>query len=150
MFIYNVALFKWPPANSFETPTDDFVAYWQTLCLGGIHWSKAVGPKMVAAGRGSMLFSGATASVRANANFGAFASAKHALRAFVHSLAREVQPKGVHVAHVLLDGVIGGGARDGAGKIDPDECAQVYLDLHNQKRSTWTLELDTRPMTEEF
>ena len=61
---------------------------------------------MVAAGHGSMLFSGATASTRANANFGAFASAKFALRAFTHSLAREVQSKGVHVAHVILDGMV--------------------------------------------
>jgi NAD(P)-dependent dehydrogenase (short-subunit alcohol dehydrogenase family) len=106
-----------------------------------------------------MLYTGATASVRGGAGFSAFAGAKHALRALAQSLARELGPKGVHVAHVVIDGAIDGAfirglMPDAAEKREreeilvPDAIAKNYVWLHRQERSAWTFEMDLRPWTE--
>ncbi|KAK4038102.1 hypothetical protein C8A01DRAFT_48224 [Parachaetomium inaequale] len=106
----------------------------------------------------SLLITGATASVRGSARFGAFAAGKFAVRALGQSLAREFGPRGVHVAHVVVDGVIdiprmsgfdvNGGVED--GKISPDAIAESYWHLHTQHRSSFTQELDLRPYVEKF
>ena len=112
-------------------------------------------------GRGSLLFTGATASLRGGAKFAAFASSKAALRSLAQSLAREFGPQGVHVAHVVIDGGIDGerlrtaapqrAVDAGAdGLLDPDAIAETYWQLHGQHRSAWTLELDLRPFGERF
>ena len=116
---------------------------------------------MAPRGRGSILFTGATASVRGAAGYSAFASAKHGLRALAQSLAREVGPKGVHVAHVVIDGMVDGVfarsiAPDAAERLareeilDPKEIARNYVWLHWQGRSAWTFELDLRPWVEKW
>jgi short-subunit dehydrogenase len=116
---------------------------------------------MTPRGRGTILFTGATSSLRGSAGFAAFAGAKHALRALAQSMARELGPKGIHVAHVVIDGAIDTQfiaenfperyamkAQDGI--LDPDAIAENYWMLHQQPRSAWTHELDLRPWMEKF
>jgi NAD(P)-dependent dehydrogenase (short-subunit alcohol dehydrogenase family) len=114
---------------------------------------------MIERGRGAILFTGATASVRGGSGFSAFAGAKHALRALAQSLARELGPKGVHVAHVVIDGAIDGAfirsimpdaaeRREREQILVPDEIAKNYVWLYRQKRSAWTFEMDLRPWSE--
>jgi short-subunit dehydrogenase len=116
---------------------------------------------MLPRGRGTILFTGATASLRGGAGFSAFAGAKHALRALAQSLARELGPQGIHVAHVVIDGAIDTAfiaqnfperyaLKDRAGILDPDHIADNYWHLHQQPRSAWTHELDLRPWMETF
>jgi NAD(P)-dependent dehydrogenase (short-subunit alcohol dehydrogenase family) len=110
-------------------------------------------------GRGTIIFTGATASLRGRAHFSAFAGAKHALRALAQSMARELGPEGLHVAHVVIDGVIDGtfarsNITDIAERvtrdeiIDPAEIARTYVWLHGQARCAWTHEMDLRPWQE--
>ncbi|MEN8181513.1 MAG: SDR family oxidoreductase, partial [Myxococcota bacterium] len=110
---------------------------------------------------GSIFFTGATASVRARPPFTAFASAKAALRAVAHGMAREFGPQGIHVAHVVIDGGIDGEQlnnrfpqfkeqRGEDGMLDPDAIADAFWALHVQHRTAWTLELDLRPYKEVF
>jgi NAD(P)-dependent dehydrogenase (short-subunit alcohol dehydrogenase family) len=112
-------------------------------------------------GRGSLVFTGATASLRGGAKFAAFASAKAGLRSLAQSLAREFGPQGIHVAHVVIDGGIDGERLRSAapqraldagadGLLDPDAIAEAYWQLHTQHRSAWTHELDLRPFKETF
>jgi len=107
---------------------------------------------MVTRGSGTILFTGATASLRGGANFANLASPKFALRAVAQSMARELGPRGIHVAHIIIDGQIG--AEDTTSSPDsrlrPEAIAQVYLDLHRQQRSAWTQEMDLRPWVERF
>jgi len=112
-------------------------------------------------GLGSLVFTGATASLRGGAKFAAFASSKAALRSLAQSVARDFGPQGVHVAHVVIDGGIDGERLRSAapqraadagvdGLLDPDAIAETYWQLHTQHRSAWTLELDLRPFNERF
>lgn len=144
-----------------ETAPAEFEAVWRTGFLGAVHAARAVLPAMVERGNGTIVLAGATASVRAGARFAAFASAKFALRALAKSLAREFGPAGIHVAHLVLDGLIDepqtdgrfGTAEDGPsgnGRMDPDAIAAACLALARQPRSAWTQELDLRPSTEKF
>ena len=116
---------------------------------------------MLPRGRGTVLFTGATASLRGSAGFCAFAGAKHALRSLAQSMARELGPQGIHVAHVIVDGAIDTRfvaenfpqryqlkAQDGI--LSPDAIAETYWQLHLQHRSAWTHELDLRPWMEQF
>jgi NAD(P)-dependent dehydrogenase (short-subunit alcohol dehydrogenase family) len=111
---------------------------------------------MVRAGGGAFLVSGATASLRGSANFSAFASAKFALRGLAQSLAREFQPAGVHVCHIILDGIIDTASSRARHSLDPnkmmrpEDIADAYWQLAHQPRSTWTHELDLRPASESF
>jgi NAD(P)-dependent dehydrogenase (short-subunit alcohol dehydrogenase family) len=118
-------------------------------------------PKLLAGAGGSLLFTGATASLRGRGPFVAFAAAKAGLRSLAQSIAREYGPKGIHVAHVVIDGGIDGerlrtavpefSERAGAdGLLDPDAIAETYWQLHQQHRSAWTHELDLRPYKEAF
>jgi NAD(P)-dependent dehydrogenase (short-subunit alcohol dehydrogenase family) len=144
VLIYNAAGFH---SGSFEElRSGAFEAAWRTTCLGAMIAAREILPGMAARGEGAAIFTGATASLRGSAQFAAFASAKFALRGLVQSLAREYWPKNVHVAHTILDGLIGGGA----GALQPDAVAASYLDLINQPKSAWTQELDLGPSLEKF
>ncbi|KAL7412651.1 hypothetical protein BDY24DRAFT_416029 [Mrakia frigida] len=99
------------------------------------------------AARGSLIFTGATASRKGSSKFGAFAVGKFGLSALAQSLAREFGPEGIHVAHVVLDGVLG---KDSESRINPDSIASSFVYLHNQDRTAFTFELDLRPASERF
>jgi short-subunit dehydrogenase len=139
-----------------QTSPDEIAAVWSATCLGAMNTARAVVPAMIARGEGHIIFSGATASIRGGANFAAFAAAKFALRGFAQSLAREHGSNGVHVAHVILDGLIDEPqttARFGEGRshrMSADSVAAAYLALVRQDRSAWTHELDLRPSLERF
>jgi NAD(P)-dependent dehydrogenase (short-subunit alcohol dehydrogenase family) len=137
-----------------ETTVEQFEQSWRVTALGGFICAKETARDMVASDGGAMIFTGATSSVRGGGWLG-FSSAKFALRGLVQSLARELWPQGVHVAHVVVDGLIG--TPQDSTKIapsepvlDPDRVADAYWHLVNQARSAWTLELDLRPHTEQF
>ena len=121
---------------------------WRVGCLGGFHVGQAAAKAMIVSGHGTILFTGATASLRGSANFAPFAIAKFGLRALAQSMARELGPKGIHVAHVVIDGQIG--ATDGDSKLNPADIAEAYWSLHRQPRSAWTLEADLRTWVEKF
>ena len=123
-------------------------AAWRVGCLGGFLVGQAAAKAMVPAGRGTILFTGATASVRGSANFAPFAIAKFGLRALTQSMARELGPKGIHVAHAVIDGQIG--VAEGDTKMKPADIAEAYWSLYRQPRSAWTLEADLRTWVEKF
>ena len=138
-----------------------FEEAWRVGCLGGFLVGRETARRMVPAGGGTLLFTGATASLRARPPFTAFAAAKAGLRALAHGLAREFAPQGLHVAHVIVDGMIEGdqllsrfpAAKERAGEdgmLQPDAIADAYFALYAQHRSAWTLELDLRPYKESF
>ena len=145
--------------NIRETTTRVYSKVWEMAALAGFLTGREAARVMVPRGRGTVLFTGATASVRGREGFSAFAGAKHALRALAQSMARELGPQGIHVAHIICDGSIDGvftrermpdaDQRLARGEIlDPDEIARNYVWLHNQGRSAWTFEIDLRPWTE--
>jgi len=113
---------------------------------GGFLVAQAAVKRMLPRGRGSLFFTGASASVKGYAESAPFAMGKFALRGLAQSLARELGPKGLHVAHFVIDGGIG----RGEGKLDPDAIARTYLDVHRQDRSAWSFEVDLRPSVEKF
>jgi NAD(P)-dependent dehydrogenase (short-subunit alcohol dehydrogenase family) len=132
---------------------------WEMGGLAGFLVGREAARRMLARERGTILFTGATASLRGGAGFAAFAGAKHALRALAQSLARELGPRGIHVAHVVVDGPIDTAfvreqfpelvaERPGDGILGPDDMAESYWMLHRQGRSAWTFELDLRPWVE--
>jgi len=142
-----------------ETTTRVFTKVWQMACLGGFLTGRAAAQYMLTRGRGTVIFTGATASLRGSNGFAAFASAKHGLRAVAQSMARELGPQGIHVAHVVIDGPIDTAfirenfpdmvaARPADGLLSPDDIAETYWALHCQKRSAWTHEADLRPWLE--
>jgi NAD(P)-dependent dehydrogenase (short-subunit alcohol dehydrogenase family) len=142
-----------------ETTTRVYSKVWEMAALAGFLASREAARGMIERGRGAILFTGATASVRGGSGFSAFAGAKHALRALAQSLARELGPEGVHVAHVVIDGAIDGAfirsimpdaaeRREREQILVPDEIAKNYVWLYRQKRSAWTFEMDLRPWSE--
>lgn len=144
-----------------ELTAEQFQAFWNVGCLGGFHVAKRALPLLEAQGSGSLFFTGASASLRGRPNFAQFSVAKAGLRMLAQSLAREYGPKGVHVAHFIIDGVIDGdivrqnfGAyidRLGEdGTLKPEAVADTYLATHQQVRSAWTHELDLRPFKENW
>ena len=152
--VYNAAHLVVAPFE--ELALSDFEAAWRVCIAGAVGCAQAVLPAMRARGHGTLIFSGATASVRGAARFAAFAAAKFALRGLAQSLAREYQPQGIHVVHVVLDGLLLGssshqrfGAEDG-NSIDPSDVAKTYRWLAEQAPSAWTHELDLRPQRECF
>ena len=129
---------------------------WEACVLTAFNCASQALKQMQAREQGTLIFTGATAALRGGKNFAAFASAKFALRGLCQSLAREYGPRGVHVVHTILDGLIWSPqtiARfdpEEAGCLQPDAIAGIYLDLVNQPSSTWTQELDIRPSVEVF
>ncbi|MBL8333687.1 MAG: SDR family NAD(P)-dependent oxidoreductase, partial [Rubrivivax sp.] len=132
---------------------------WEMGAFAGFLVGREAARVMLPRGRGSILFTGATASLRGGNGFAAFAGAKHALRALAQSMARELGPQGIHVAHVVIDGAIDTPwikanfperyqLKDRDGILDPDAIAEAYWQLHRQPRSAWTFELDLRPWME--
>jgi NAD(P)-dependent dehydrogenase (short-subunit alcohol dehydrogenase family) len=139
----------------------DFEQLWREHCLGGFLVGRETARRMVPRGAGSIFFTGASGSLRGRAGFAAFAAAKAGLRAMAQSMARELGPKGIHVAHVVVDGGIGGARllgrmpklqeeRGPDGLLSYEAIADTYWQLHTQHRSAWTLELDLRPWAESF
>ena len=138
-----------------------FTKVWEMACFAGFLAGREAAKVMVPRGRGTILFTGATASMRGRENFSAFASAKAGLRAVAQSMARELGKKNIHVAHVVCDGSIDGVfSRENIPDLDqrlaedrvlkPDDIALNYLSLHHQKRSAWTHEMDLRPWSENW
>ncbi|MDQ7018451.1 MAG: SDR family NAD(P)-dependent oxidoreductase [Robiginitomaculum sp.] len=152
--VYNVAKFHAAPFAQIRA--EDFEACWRAGAYGALLFAKAALPLILAAGGGSMIFTGATASVRGGNGFAAFAAAKFAMRGLVQSLAREYGPQGVHVVHTLIDGKIARSASSVKAKlgeedaIDPDDLARLYVNLAHQPPSSWTQELDVRPASEKY
>lgn len=153
------------PIPSLEISEAQFETMWRQNALGGFLVGREAVRRMLPKASGTILFAGATASLRARPPFLAFASAKAALRAVAQGLAREFGPQGIHVAHVVIDGVIDGviggeyaqsrfpdfvAAKGKDGLLAPDEIADAYWALHRQPRSAWTHELDLRPFREPF
>jgi NAD(P)-dependent dehydrogenase (short-subunit alcohol dehydrogenase family) len=147
--------------NLADMQADTFEETWRTTCFGGFLVGREAARRMLPAGAGTLIFTGATASLRARPPFAAFASAKAALRALSFGLARELGPQGLHVAHAIIDGVIAGDqvmtrfpeARERLGEdgmLDIDAIADAYWSLHRQERTAWTAELDLRPYKEQF
>ena len=133
----------------------EFEDLWRLTCYSALLCSRQVLPVMLAQGEGAVIFTGATASVRGNKEFSAFASAKFALRGLAQALAREYAPKGIHIVHSVIDGVMWPHRAEEFGMprkacVDAGNVAEMYLQLIEQKRSAWTHELDIRPYTEAF
>lgn len=139
-----------------QTSVAEFDHVWQVTCRGAMVVASLVLPNMIAARGGSIILTGATAGLRGNARFAAFASAKFALRGLAQSLAREYGPSGIHVSHAVLDGLVDEPQTDRrfgpvqSKRMNPDAIAKMYLDLVGQDASCWTHELDLRPFEERF
>ncbi|HXW19565.1 MAG TPA: SDR family NAD(P)-dependent oxidoreductase [Roseiarcus sp.] len=144
-----------------ETTTRVYSKVWEMAALAGFLAGREAARVMSPRGRGTILFTGATASLRGGDGFAGFSGAKHALRALAQSMARELAPKGIHVAHIVIDGAIDGAfirsimpdaaerlARDEI--LRPDEIAKNYVWLHKQQKSAWTHEMDLRPWAEKW
>ena len=159
-----VAIFN-PGANFrapiTETPADMFEKIWRLSCYAGFLFGREAARRMLARGKGTILFTGATASLRGAAHFAAFAAAKGGLRQVAQSMARELGPKNIHVAHVVIDGMIDNRrtrermaervndlAAD--GMLATDAIAEVFWQIHSQPRSAWSFETDLRPWAEKF
>lgn len=144
-----------------DTTSRVFTKVWEMACFAGFLAGREAARVMLPRGRGSILFTGATASMRGREGFSAFAAAKAGLRVLAQSAARELGPKGLHVAHVVVDGAIDGVfTRSNRTNVEdllaenrilkPEEIAANYVWLHRQPRSAWTHELDLRPWTESW
>lgn len=139
-----------------DTALGDYQRTWASMVQSLVVLGQSVLEPMVRGGGGALIVSGATASLRGGARFSAFASAKFALRGLTQSLAREYQSAGIHVAHVILDGIIDTPrsrdlhSLDPSKMMDPADIAEAYWNLAHQPPSTWTHELDLRPATEGF
>lgn len=131
-----------------ELSVNDMEHAWRSNCLGGFLVGRAAAQAMLRQGSGTIIFTGATAAMRGGANFAAFAMGKFGLRALAQSMARELGPKGIHVAHTIIDGGIGENAEE--TKLAPSAIAEAYWHLHGQAKSAWTQELDLRPWAEKF
>lgn len=144
-----------------ETTERVYRKVWEMAALAGFLTGREAARVMLPRGRGSIIFTGATASLRGRANFSAFASAKFALRALAQSMARELGPKGIHVAHPIIDGAIDTAfirdtfpelykLKEQDGILDPDHIAETYWQIHCQPRDCWVHEMDLRPWSETF
>lgn len=142
-----------------ETTARVYLKVWEMAAFAGFLLGREAAKVMVPRGQGTILFTGATASVRGSSGFSAFAGGKHALRALSQSMARELGPLGIHVAHVIVDGAIDTkfiqdmfperyAKKDQDGILNPDHIAENYWLIHRQPRDAWTFEMDLRPWNE--
>jgi NAD(P)-dependent dehydrogenase (short-subunit alcohol dehydrogenase family) len=142
-----------------ETTARVYQKVWEMACFAGFLTGREAARKMAPRQRGTIVFTGASASLRGRSGFAAFSSAKHGLRALAQSMAKELGPEGIHVAHVVIDGAIDtpwirenfperAALKPQAGILEPDAIAEMYWMLHSQPRSAWTHELDLRPWME--
>ena len=159
LVVYNVGNNRF---SSLIDMTDEFFEdLWRVCCFGGFLTGREAARRMLPNGGGTLIFTGATASLRARPPFTAFASAKAGLRAVAQGMAREFGSQGLHVGHIVIDGVIDGDQVNSRfpqikqnlgeeGMLNPDDIAEAFWMLHRQPRSAWTLELDLRPDRESF
>jgi NAD(P)-dependent dehydrogenase (short-subunit alcohol dehydrogenase family) len=144
-----------------ETTARVYLKVWEMCALGGFLMGREVAKRMLERKKGTILFTGATASLRGASGFSAFSGGKHALKALAESMARELAPKGIHVAHIVIDGAIDTkfisemfpdiyALKNQEGILNPEHIAENYLMLHKQPRSAWTFEMDLRPWTEKW
>jgi len=149
------------PSPLLETDAETFMALWKQNCLGAFLFGKEAVNAMKGKQKGTLFFTGATASLRAKPPFTAFAAAKAGLRALAQGMAREFSPQGIHVVHTVIDGVIDGErarsqfpdyvkAKGKDGLLQLDAIAETYWSIHKQHPSAWTHELDLRPFKEPF
>ncbi|MEO1172107.1 MAG: SDR family NAD(P)-dependent oxidoreductase [Myxococcota bacterium] len=159
VLVYNSAVMT--RGSILELTAEQVRQNWEVSALGGFLCGREAARRMVDRGRGTILFTGATASLKGSSGFGAFASGKFALRALAQSMARELGPKGIHVAHLVVDGIINVprvhaqmpelAAQVGEdGMLDPNAIADAYWTVHAQPRNAWTHELDVRPFKERW
>jgi len=138
-----------------------YTKMWEMACLAGFLTGREVAKRMLPRGKGTIIFTGATASLRGSAGFAGFSGAKMALRALAQSMARELGPQGIHVAHPIIDGAIDTefirttfperyALKEVDGIVNPEHIANMYFMLHQQPRDAWTHELDLRPYMEKF
>ncbi len=144
-----------------ETTSRVYYKVWEMCCFGGFLLGREAAKHMLPRGRGTILFTGATASIRGGDGYAAFAGGKAALRALAQAMARELGPKGIHIAHIVIDGAIDTAwiaerfpdrhkLKEQDGILNPDDIAENYWQLHRQPRTAWTHELDIRPWIESF
>ena len=149
------------PSPILETESETFALLWQQNCLGAFLFAKEAIACMRRNQKGTLFFTGATASLRAKPPFTAFASAKAGLRALAQGLAREFSPEGIHVVHSIIDGVINGEraeqqfseyfkSKGKEGLLELEAIAETYWSIHCQHPSAWTHEFDLRPFKEPF
>ena len=147
------------PMTLVETSARKFRKIWEMACYGGFLVGREAARRMTERRNGTIIFTGATASTRGAAGFGAFASAKHGLKALAQSMARELGPQRVHVAHVVIDAAVDTAwiqemlpnypaLMDQDGIVLPQDLAETYLMLHRQPANAWTFEIDVRPWVE--
>lgn len=155
VFVYNAGAFKM--AGILELTAEQFEQNWKVNCFGAFLAVQQVLPAMVEQNRGTILLTGATAAVRGSAKFAALAVGKFGLRALAQSLAREFASQGIHVAHIIIDGMINtprvramASERQEHTLVSPEAIAQTYWQLYQQDATAWTLELDLRPAVEKF
>jgi NAD(P)-dependent dehydrogenase (short-subunit alcohol dehydrogenase family) len=149
------------PIDFLDLTPDQFEEFWRVGCFAGFLAGQAAARRLLPGGQGTILFTGASASLRGRPKFAHFAAAKAGLRMISQAMAREYGPKGLHVAHILIDGGINGerlktlwpdaaSQRGDGGLLEIDAIAEAYWQLHQQHRSAWTQELDLRPFKEPF
>ncbi|QBQ98588.1 SDR family oxidoreductase [Paraburkholderia pallida] len=142
-----------------ETTARVYFKVWEMACFGGFLMGREVAKAMLPRGRGTIIFTGATASLRGRAGYAAFSGAKHGLRALAQSMARELWPKGIHVAHPIIDGAIDTefiqsnfpqryALKEQDGIVNPNSIAEAYYQIHMQPRNAWTHETELRPWME--
>lgn len=158
-FVFNIGANV--PCSILEETARKYFKIWEMACFSGFLTGREVAKRMVKRQRGTILFTGATAGLRGASGFAAFAGAKHGIRALAQSMARELGPMGLHVAHVVVDGAIDTefirdnfpqkyAQKDQDGILDPEHIAENYWYLHSQPRDAWTFELDLRPWMERW
>ena len=155
IFVYNAGAFQM--GGILDLSPEKFDECFKANCAGAFYAAQQVLPAMVDGGRGTVLLTGATAALRGGARFSALAVGKFGLRALAQNMAREFGPRGIHVAHVVVDGQIDtprvremSPDREDHTMLSPDAIAETYWQLHSQDRTAWTLELDLRPAVESF
>jgi len=158
-FVFNIGANV--PCSILEETARKYFKIWEMACFSGFLNAREVAIRMAKRQRGTILFTGATAGLRGAANFAAFAGAKHGIRALAQSMARELGPMNIHVAHVVVDGAIDTefirtqfperyALKSEDGILDPEHIAENYWYLHSQPRDAWTFELDLRPWSERW
>lgn len=156
-FVFNIGANV--PCSILEETARKYFKIWEMACFSGFLNAREVAKRMAKRERGTILFTGATAGMRGAAGFAAFAGAKHGIRALAQSMARELGPMNIHVAHIIVDGAIDTdfirdnfpekyATKDQDGILNPDHIAENYWYLHSQPRDAWTFELDLRPYME--
>lgn len=149
------------PMSILETSSRKFSKIWEMACFAGFLTGREAARVMLPKAKGTIIFTGATASVRGAAGFGAFASAKHGLRALAQSMARELGPQNIHVAHVVIDAAVDTAwirenflahkeERHENDIVNPDSIAEAYVQLHRQSADAWSFEMDLRPWVEKW